>query len=332
MRKRILQISAAVSGIFTLWATAVGIIASNRLMYVKKKDEDLILERETSAKRYDEVWYANVKKEEHWIQSENGYKVHAIFLEPHDTKHYAIICHGVTETKVNSLKYARMFEALGFNSVVYDHRRHGGSGGKTTSFGHFEKMDLKVVVDMLKEHIGPELVFGIHGESMGAATTLLYAGMRDDAAFYISDCGYSDISEQIRHVMQTTTSMKTPLALKLAGVFMKLREGYHISTVTPREAVKMITKPVLFIHSLPDDFVLPEMSIDMHRLKQGPKALKLFEEGGHAQSFNENPVEYKQTVRNFLKQHALIPPVETEYASPLLFPVENKVPEKEETS
>lgn len=135
---------------------------------------------------------------------------------------------------------------------------------------------------------------------MGAATTLLYAGMRDDAAFYISDCGYSDISEQILHVMQTTTPFKTPIALKLAGWFMKLRDGYHISTVSPREAVKLIGKPVLFIHSLPDDFVLPEMSIEMHGLKHGPKALKLFEKGGHAQSFNENSAEYSETVRDFL--------------------------------
>lgn len=305
MSKRFFRISAAISSTVTLLTTVAGILASNRLMYVKKKDEELILERETTAKRYDEVWYAKVKKEERWIESDNGYNVHAIFLEPHHTNKYVIICHGVTETKVNSFKYARMFEELGFNSVVYDHRRHGGSGGKTTSFGHYEKFDLKAVVDILKDHVGPGLVFGIHGESMGAATTLLYAGMRDDASFYISDCGYSDISEQILHVMQTTTPLKTPMALKLAGFFMKMRDGYHISTVAPREAVKLINKPVLFIHSLPDDFVVPEMSIEMHRLKNGPKSLKLFEKGAHAQSFNENPFEYKDTVSSFLLEQGI---------------------------
>ncbi|WP_052131438.1 alpha/beta hydrolase [Planococcus sp. CAU13] len=307
MRKHILQIFAAISSTFTLLAAAAGILASNRLMYLKKKDEELILERETSAKRYDEVWYANVKKEERWIESENGYKVHAIFLEPHDTLYYAIICHGVTETKVNSFKYARMFEKLGYNSVVYDHRRHGSSGGKTTSFGHYEKFDLKAVVDMLKKHVGPDLVFGIQGESMGAATTLLYAGLRDDAAFYISDCGYSDISEQVLHVMQTTTPVKTSLVFKLASFFLKLRDGYHIRTVSPREVIKSIKKPVLFIHSLQDQVVEPKMSVEMHDLKEGPKALKLFEHGAHAQSFNENTEEYTETVMNFLADYDLLP-------------------------
>lgn len=308
MNKCFWQVSAIVSSGLAVAVAGVGIAASNRLMYVKKKDESLILERETTAKRYDEVWYAQVKKSERWIESENGYPIKAIFLEPHNTNRYVIICHGVTETKVNSFKYARMFERLGFNSVVYDHRHHGDTGGKTTSFGHYEKLDLKAVVEALKLHAGPDLVFGIHGESMGAATTLLYAGMEDNAAFYIADCSYSDISKQILHVMKTTTPLRTSLALKLAAVFMKLRDGYSISTVSPIDAVPKIEKPVLFIHSVNDDFVLPEMSQEMYEVKSGPKALKVFDEGAHAQSFNKNPEEYEETVADFLMENGLLSP------------------------
>lgn len=308
MKKRLLWTSAIISSVLTATATVAGFIASNRLMYVKKKDEKLILERETSAKRYDEVWYARVPKREQWIESENGYPIKAIFLEPHKTNRYVIICHGVTETKVNSFKYARMFERLGFNSVVYDHRRHGDSGGKTTSFGHFEKMDLKAVVAALKLYVGDELFYGIHGESMGAATTLLYAGMEDTADFYISDCAYSDIYEQILHVMKTTTPLRTTLALRLASLFMKMRDGYSISTVSPRETVANIKKPVLFIHSIHDDFVLAKMSEELYALKEGPKELKMFEEGAHAQSFNSNPDEYEEAVADFLMKYGLLTP------------------------
>ena len=300
MRKRLLWITGIISSIFTAITTIAGFVLTNKLMYLKKKDEKLILERETSAKRYDEYWYANVTKSEKWIESDNGYPIKAIFLEPHDTNRYVIICHGVTENKVNSFKYARMFERLGFNSVVYDHRRHGDSGGKTTSFGHYEKMDLQAVVLALKIHVGPELIFGIHGESMGAATTLLYAGMEDTAAFYISDCAYSDITDQILHVMKASTPLRTALALRLASVFLKLRDGYSISTVSPREAVVNIDSPVLFIHSKDDDFVLPKMSEELYELKQGPKALKIFNKGAHAQSFNKNPEEYEEAVAEFL--------------------------------
>ncbi|ANU22959.1 alpha/beta hydrolase [Planococcus donghaensis] len=308
MKKRLIWTSAIVSSVLTASATVVGIIASNRIMYVKKKDDQLILEREITAKRYDEAWYANVPKSEQWIESDNGYPIKAIFLEPHDTNRYVIICHGVTESKVNSFRFARMFEHLGFNSVVYDHRRHGDSGGKTTSFGHFEKIDLKAVVKALELHAGPDLFFGIHGESMGAATTLLYGGMEDTADFYISDCAYSDIYEQILHVMRTTTPLRTTLALRLASLFMKMRDGYSIATVSPRETVKNIRNPVLFIHSIHDDFVLPKMSEELFALKQGPKELKLFSEGAHAQSFNKNPEEYEEIVAEFLMKYDLLTP------------------------
>ncbi|TWT28250.1 alpha/beta hydrolase [Planomicrobium sp. CPCC 101110] len=305
MAKRMLWFTGIFSSLTAL-TTVSGIAISNQLMYLKKKDEHLILERETTAKRYDEYWYANANKSERWIESANGYSIKAIFLEPHHTNRYAIICHGVTENKVNSFKYARMFERLGFNSVVYDHRRHGDSGGKTTSFGHYEKMDLQAIVQALQTHVGPELMFGIHGESMGAATTLLYAGMEDSAAFYISDCAYSDIYEQILHVMKTKTQLPTAISLKLISVFLKLRDGYSIRTVSPREAVQQILSPVLFIHSTHDEFVLPKMTQELYELKPEPKMLKFFEECAHAQSFNADPIAYEKTVEEFLAHFGLL--------------------------
>src|SRR5690606_36792248 len=106
MNKRFWQVSAIVSSGLAVAVAGVGIAASNRLMYVKKKDESLILDRENSAKRYDEVWYAKAKKSELCIESENDYPIKPILLETHNTNRSVIICHGVTETEVNSFKYA----------------------------------------------------------------------------------------------------------------------------------------------------------------------------------------------------------------------------------
>lgn len=308
MKRRILWITSILSSIMTAGAAIFGFIFTNRLMYLKKKDDAFILNREITAKRFDEAWFNVVRKTEKWIDSPNGYPVKAIFLEPLESNNYVIICHGVTENKINSVKYARLFERLGFNSVVYDHRRHGDSGGKTTSFGHYEKMDLQAVVKAVKNYAGEKAIIGIHGESMGAATTILYAGsLEDQAHFYISDCAFSDFTDQLMYLMKKETPLRSSLAIKLADVFLRVRDGYSMKLVSPREAVTNIEKPVLFIHSLPDDFILPEMTKELYELKKGPKQLKLFEIGPHAQSFNQNSEEYEKTVAEFLHTYELLP-------------------------
>ncbi len=303
MKRRVLYITGVISSIFTALLTIFGFLATNRLMFLKLKDSDFILEREIIAKRFDERWYETVRKENMWIESPNGYLLRAVFLKPLDTEKTVIICHGVTENKINSMKYARLFERLGFNSVVFDHRRHGDSGGKTTSFGYYEKIDLQTIVHAVRERIGKRALLGIHGESMGAATTLLYAGtFKNEADFYVVDCPFSDFSEQILHILRINTPLRSTMALRVANVFLKMRDGYTLGLVSPREVVKNITKPVLFIHSLEDDFILPYMTKELYEAKEGPKMLKLFDKGAHAKSFNDNPLLYEKTVLEFLSR------------------------------
>lgn len=142
MKKKMLLFSGITT---TLAAAATGLFGfalSNKLMYIQQKDPEFVRERETTAKRFDEAWYNKNLKCELNIDSPNGYTIRGIMLQPLQTNNTIIICHGVTENKINSVKYARLFERLGYNSVIFDHRRHGESGGKTTSYGHYEKMIL----------------------------------------------------------------------------------------------------------------------------------------------------------------------------------------------
>lgn len=306
LKRRVMYITGIVSSIFTAVFTVFGILVTNRMMYLKIKDSEFILQRETLAKRFDRQWYETVRKDDIWIPSPNGYNLRAVFLRPLDTTRTVVICHGVTENKVNSIKYARLFERLGFNSVIFDHRRHGDSGGKTTSFGFYEKIDLKEVVAAVRKRVGKRALVGIHGESMGAATTLLYAGTyEDEADFYISDCPFSDFSEQLLHIIRTELPLKTAMSLRIANLFLKIRDGYTSAAVSPREVMKYIDKPVLFIHSLEDKFILPHMTEELYALKKGDKMMKLFEKGAHAKSYNDNPEEYLRVVQTFLNRFRL---------------------------
>lgn len=277
-------------------------------MYIKKKDDQLILNRETKAGRYRPEDFESLPKRDIAITSSFGYRIKAQLIEPHQTNRYIIIAHGVTENKVNSIKYMNLFLKRGFNAVIYDHRRHGESGGKTTSYGHYEKFDLKVVVDWLKNEKGPDLFFGIHGESMGAATMLLYAGMLEDAAnFYIADCPFSNLHDQLRYQLKKDMKLPPSLILPIGNLFLRLRDKYSIADVSPISVIDQIQHPVLFIHSKKDDFILPSMTKQLFSQKRGPKMLFFAENGKHAQSLNENADDYEKAIDDFFDQYVNLP-------------------------
>lgn len=303
MNKAIKTILSAAS-LLAAASVLSGIQLSNRIMYIKPKAHELIVEREQLAERFDQAWYDACDKRLLSIESPNGYAISGVFLMPLSTTHTVIICHGVTENKINSVKFARMFERLGFNSVVYDHRRHGESGGKTTSYGYYEKVDLQAVTEAVRAQIGQQALLGIHGESMGAATTLLYAGTATTPAdFYISDCAFSSLPELLSLLSKTKLPINPKYTVPFANFFIRVRDGYSFKEVSPLDAVQYIAEPVLFVHSTPDRFIPATMSEQLFDRKKGHKMLKLFDIGEHAQSFNESPYEYEQIVKQFLQQY-----------------------------
>ncbi|RFU69188.1 alpha/beta hydrolase [Bacillus sp. V59.32b] len=281
----------------------IGVYFSNRVLYMKKKEETFVRDREITAKRLIVSEFDALRKEEVWVSSPSGYPLNCVFIEPHETKKWMIICHGVTENKINSIKYMNIFLKRGFNAVIYDHRRHGGSGGRTSSYGHYEKLDLKAVVDELKRRKGSDITLGIHGESMGAATLLLYAGTIEDGAdFYIADCPFSDFEAQLKHQLRKEVPLPDWMVLPIGNAFIKLRGGYRIRDISPIASVKNIRKPVLFIHSVPDDFIPVAMTKELYKAKEGAKQLYLPAVGAHAQSYNENKEEYEEVIDRFLSE------------------------------
>lgn len=291
-----------------LLTASIGIYISNRILFMRKKADASIVEREAKAGRFNQRAYDQLPKEDVWITTADGIQLKSVFITPNPGNPYVIFCHGVTEHKINSIKYMNLFLKRGFNAILYDHRRHGESEGTFTSYGHFEKRDLKAVVDELIRREGAYTRFGIHGESMGAVTLLLYAGTVEDRAdFYVADCPFSEFRKQIQHQMKREIGRAPRLLLTIAEWSVWLRARYKLSELSPLEAVKNIEKPVLFIHSQDDQFILPEMTEALFEAKNGPKELYMAPKGVHAQSYNENAEQYEEAIDRFLLKYELNP-------------------------
>lgn len=292
-------------GILIATLFGAGMFFTNKIMYLKKKTDEEILQREANT-NFDLKKFQSIQKEELWIQSPFGYRIHGYYIPSGHSNRFMIVCHGVSVNKLNSVKYSNLFLERGFNVLIYDHRRHGRTGGTTTSYGYYEKYDLHAVVQYIKSRFGPDITLGIHGESMGAATLLQYAGMVEDGAdFYIADCPFSDFYEQLSYRLKVEFKLPKWPMLPLANMILKLRDGYKVHDVSPLQCVKHIKSPVLFIHSKDDDYILCKMTEELYDHKAGPKQLFIAERGVHAMSYAENKEAYERAVDSFLKRYKL---------------------------
>lgn len=280
---------------------------SNRVLRIEVWDPHRIEKFETETGVWIPGYPESLPKEEVSLRSPFGYNLHGWFVpaaEP--TNRSVILVHGVTRSRLTSLKYVELFRKRGFHVFLYDHRRHGKSGGKHTTYGYYEKYDLKACLDWLIERTGPDAVIGIHGESMGAATALQHAGIDDRAAFYIADCPYSDIAGQLSYRLKEEYRGLPPAPIiPLVGLLCRLRAGFRLRDVSSIKAMERTETPVLFIHGEEDDYVPTDMSRRMHEVKPGAKQLYLVPGARHAEAFLTNPGEYDRIVGQFLQEIGL---------------------------
>ena len=250
--------------------------------------------------------YTPWPKEEFTIRSPYGYDLSAIYHPVPGSRKTVVLTHGITFSRYGMVKYASMFYERGWNVLLYDIRHHGQSGGPNTTFGHFEKYDLKAVVDWAFDRLGPGGIVGTVGESLGAATTLQHAAIDPRIAFAIADCSYSSLFAQLAYRARVEYRLPAFPLVYLAALWVWIMSGMRMSKVAPVKDLPNIETPIFFVHGKEDTYIPPKMSIDMYRAKtKGVRKLYLAPDANHAESVVKNPLEYDQKVGEFLQEIGL---------------------------
>ncbi|ANS76906.1 peptidase S15 [Paenibacillus yonginensis] len=248
--------------------------------------------------------YESMASREVQTTSIDGLRLNAqLFLPYPGSKRWAIIAHGYTMSLRSSLQFGALFEEKGFNLLLIDHRRHGKSQGKYTTYGFLEKHDLEAWVNWLLEQYGRDIQIGLHGQSLGGATVLEYLSMADPAVkFAVADCPYSDLNKLIRYQLAKIIRLPSFPFIRLLNRELQTKAGFRLEQVSPIRSVKQTTLPVLFIHGSADRYVPPAMSQEMFEAKPGPKRLVLIPGAAHATSYQKDPRRYKEELQAFIDE------------------------------
>lgn len=244
--------------------------------------------------------YDSYAKKEWNIKGCNDYLLHGELLT-NPGKKFVIITHGYTDSRYGALKYAHIYHKLGFQVYIYDLRFHGTNEGGHCSMGYYESQDIVAIADNIWETYGADAVIGLHGESLGSASSILALAKQQKFAFVVSDCGFSDLRELMQY--QAHARFHLPKFLAATSSWMNcMIHNYQFFNISPICALKDNKVPVLFIHGKEDDFIPPTMCEDMYRAATCVKKMVLFEHANHAQSYLCEPEKYEELIVSFLTE------------------------------
>lgn len=277
------------------------VITYNKLpKYLVNTYEQAVVNGDFDVARFD-----SLQKEYVNLESPHGYSLKGIYVKNAlATPHTVIIVHGIGQDKWVSMKYADIFLDEGFNIFVFDNRNHGESGGGHPSYGYYEKDDLQTCVAYIKT-LNPAGIIGIHSESLGAAAAMLHAEIYNQdntVAFYIEDCGYSDLRQLYitRAGDYGIPGFLRPILVDYMSLVCKMRSGFFLGQISPIQSIDKVETPMLFIHGEQDGFIPPQMAYDLFQAKSGNKALYIAAGAGHAKSITVDESKYREEIGRFL--------------------------------
>jgi len=251
--------------------------------------------------RMDEAEWLSWEKQEVIIRSPFGYDLFGIYLPLAHSKNTVIIAHGITYTLFGSVKYVNLFRKRGYNILLYDHRNHGKSGGRWSTFGYFERHDLAAWLAWARERIGNSGQVGVMGESYGAATAIQCLAETQGADFLICDSCFSELTDLLAYHLELDYQLPPFPFLRLASIWSKLLTGMAFEDISPLRDIGKITIPCLFTHGKGDKFTPARMSEALYAAKtQGMRSLYLVQNADHAEAFFIDPQAYEAQVAAFL--------------------------------
>ena len=254
---------------------------------------------------YDVSFYGRTEKTDYTVKSFDGYILHVQLLKaPRPSDKYVIISHGHTDNRYGALKYAEMYLDLGFNCIIYDLRGHGENRRTCCTYGIREGHDIAELVKDTRARYPGISRLGLHGESLGAASTAASMKYSPKVDFAVADCGFADIDNVLRGAAKS--GGLPGFSVSLANLGAALIYGYSFGNMRPIDSLDGCRVPFLFIHGSADTFILPDNSFRMSKRLAGYSEVKLIEGAPHAASVLTDPAHYNEFVAGFLRKQNIV--------------------------
>lgn len=260
------------------------------------------------------------------VTAHDGDSHHAMFIyAPRATSKTAVLVPGYTDCSVDMLHVGYIYnKVLGMNIIIPDLHANGKSDGKAMQMGWKDRIDviqwIAIADSLFRDSTGHARII-VHGQSMGAATTMNVSGELSEPSTeikrlfpslssvvpsvkcFVEDCGYTSAWDEFSYEINEMFGLSDFPVMYTASVLCKIENGWTFGEASPITQVAKCRKPMLFIHGGNDDFVPTQMVYPLYNAKPAPKYIRVFPGSAHARSYHDHRMEYEQLIKNFSEKY-----------------------------
>ena len=281
---------------------------------VRRKEYDWLNEKEISKTSYNKYyktivasnqWLIDHKAQDLYLTSEDGLRLHSLWIPANDAKGTVILAHGYKSTMLVDFSFVLDFyHALGMNLLIPDQRSHGKSEGKYITFGVKESDDMLLWLQYHNRNFGACPVV-LSGLSMGASTMLYLADadLPKNVKGIVADCGFTSPKAILSHVFTSVTHLPAGLSIWAADLFARIFAGFSLSEKDTRISLANSRVPVFMIHGKEDGFVPCSMTEEGYAACTADKQVLLVEGADHGVSFLYDSDGYTNMLINFFEKN-----------------------------
>ncbi len=224
-----------------------------------------------------------------------------------------VLVHGLNRSRIEMVKKAPFLHAQGWNTLLFDLRHHGQSGGNASTFGYYEKDDVHAAVDFARQRSGGPVV--LWGVSLGAASAMLAAAEDPAVAGIVCDSTYRSLPDTVTHHLALFRSFRWwlrvvptwPVADEIL-YWMGRRGGFDPRAVDVRAAVaRLAGRPALFVCNSGDRRMPPDIAYELRKIAGDHAQLLVVPGTSHGEAYRDGRAAYEQAVVDLLGRAAAGP-------------------------
>jgi len=248
----------------------------------------------------DDAW--NCTWQELECRTSDGLKLKGWAITPPHPRATIAIFHGIRGDRTRTLNRVALLVRAGYRCVAFDHRAHGESDGRVTSFGYFEGRDVSAVLDLIR-HAWPSERRVALGVSMGAAA-LCYSPEAARACDAI-------ILESVYHDLLSTFHNR--IGTEFPGWFRHFSKGVvwlterrlrlRMEQLSPWRCIhELAPAPVLLLTGERDEHATPEEVRLIYESCREPREFHIIPEAGHTDIVEVGGRRYEELILGFLER------------------------------